>query len=52
MKDPSTLEGITQIWQLIFENNDTTVIENALEFLNKLYTNLGQDMLEKKDQIM
>ena len=37
---PSELEGIQSIWEVILQTENEEVIEMAIEFLNKLYTNV------------
>jgi hypothetical protein len=48
MKDPELLDGSQLLWDIIKNNNVDKVIEDALDFQNKLYNNFHDDLKEKE----
>ena len=48
---PSQLEGINSIWEVILQTDNEEVIEKALEFLNKLYTSVGEELESKNVEL-
>jgi hypothetical protein len=44
---PSTLDGINHIWELILKNEDSAVLNEALEFINKLNSLFSDDLKEE-----
>lgn len=45
---PSTLDGINHIWELILKNEDSAVLNEALEFINKLNSLFSDDLKEEE----
>ena len=48
---PSELEGVQSIWEIILQTENEEVIEKAIEFLNKLYANVSEELEAKRTEL-
>lgn len=50
IKDPKEMEGTEQLWQIVFQNKNQDVVNNALWFLSKIHTTLHESIIEKEQE--